>query len=186
MRFYTGLRLSEWTVLLLLSFVLLAASPCMAHQKTTSFRRTALRLAKEFSGARDLRSLHCISQDGLELTERYVPDEDIYEMKIANTLDPHATLAPHRTIEDSTETDTSDFNQTPYRQVIDRARDLVSASLTTMPISWMTVSTMAYDHWRRRLLGPAVTGKVVAGTYWYLFLRKENGKWKIWQFELDE
>ncbi len=38
------------------------------------------------------------------------------------------------------------------------------------------------DHWGR-VIGESVEGRVASGTYWYLRVRREGGKWRVWRIE---
>ena len=184
MRNFFGRSQLKWAVLASLLSVS-SAPACLAQQSSGGLARVAMRLAREFSGSKDLRFLHCISRDGLTLTDRSIATSEIRNQKIPNMLDPQAQLEAHRMIEDTVEVGPAEFNQPAYKPTIDRARHFVANSFADPP-AWIRTSNLAQDKWRERLLGPAVVGKVAAGTYWYLYLRKEHGVWKIWKFEVDE
>jgi hypothetical protein len=163
----------------------IAEPPTGAQKNNRGFQATGLRLVHEFCSGSKLSSQHCVSQDGLEITDRFVLPSYSYPKSIPSMLHLPNGLEPHRIVEETYQIDANEIDKPVYGPLITQTRHLVSDTLANGP-RWFSASSMARDKWHVQLLGPAVVGKVAAGTYWYLYLRKEHGMWKIWKFEVDE
>jgi hypothetical protein len=181
------------------SLIFLSAAICMlslppAHSMSNGpgFQRAARRVLSTLATCNYKVFDSLISKDGLYVVRR----ED--EWKQHSTDAPVASESPGQDLslrglpvatwsEEYVEFDKSEIDHdenSDLVSVLTQFRHLLQNTMDGYHES-IVASLNTTDTWELRRLGPAICGKIASNCWWYIYLKPENGKWRIWKMEFD-
>lgn len=170
-------------------FGLLTAQPCCASQTQGSLRAVALAVLRDV-GSGNLTSFDAFASEGGIIVARRSVDWNLTKQEggnepvrrvFADDLDLSG-LPSLVWIERVVDFNRADLEESDFRAVFDQFKGLIRNTRDGYSSS-IRCSYHLRDDWNTRNLGTAIQGKIASNSFWYIYLDREHGAWKVWRME---